>query len=229
MEVGTIRSLDDMEWNDLDVRGVGVGDMKAVDFGDFGVHDAIVVGIDCLAPESVTFLVPPFTVSSMGGRMVAADFRGAGAMRETLETLRDSLPHDLRTHLPKMAYAYEVDGNPTAVLADLMIPSIETLSHIQTSLPESMGEGWWMADGRDGGFLLYGDEKFAESLPVADPTSEHGVALVFTFIGRNEERLNHVGVRYPESIGDLDVTDCITFTPTMAGSTKVFYPLLFTI
>ena len=226
-------NLDNCTWDSLEnLSNVSVGDTKEMDFWIFGTHELTVAGIDYLCHDSITFITDPITSSMMSRYYVVGGLGKADSMLSTLDEIVDQFNYDLVSHLPKLGYRYKVNGKSFRRSMRVTIPSMDCIygdgklpffnesSHLKSNC------AWWTSDFGDGKFYaISGDGRVIQS----NPDESLGVRLLLTYVKRNVDRLNYVGIRYPDIIGDTDVVDCITFNSSMENVDKVYYPLMFCI
>ena len=226
-------NLDNYTWNSLEnLFNVSVGDTKKMDFRVFGTHNLVVAGIDYFCHDSITFITDPITSSMMSPYYVVGGLSKADSLLSTVDEIVSQFDYDLISHLPMMNYKYSVDSKDMHRSMRAAVPSVDCLVG-DNKLPLFNNPyylksdcAWWTSDFEDGKFY---DISVNGKLEQANPDEKLGVRLLLTYVKNNVDRLNYIGIKYPDIIGDNDITDCITFNSSMENVSKVYYPLMFCI
>lgn len=226
-------NLDNCTWNKLEtLTNVSVGDTKSIDLGTFGIHELTVAGIDYFCHDSITFITDTVTSSMMSKYYVAGGLSKADSLLSTIDNIVKSFSYNLTSHLPRIDYEYMVDGKKlrrsmiatvpsvNCLVVDNKLPLFNDLSNLKSDC------AWWTSDFENGKFY---DVSMNGKISQANPDESLGVRLLLTYVKNNVDRLNYVGIRYPDIIGDTDVIDCIAFNSSMENFDKVYYPLMFCI
>ena len=226
-------NLDKYTWDNLeDLFNVSVGDTKNVDFRKFGTHELTVAGIDYFCPDSITFITDPITSSMMSEYYVVGGLSKADSLLSTIDEITNQFDYDLMSHLPMLGYEYKVEGKILHRSMRATVPAVDylvgdnKLPLFNKSYYLKSNCAWWTADFEDDKFYNVSAEG---KIGKANPDESLGVRLLLTYVRNNVDRLNYVGIKYPDVIGDTDVLDCITFNSSMERVDKVYYPLMFCI
>ena len=226
-------NLDKYTWNNLeDLFNVSVGDTKNVDFRRFGTHELTIAGIDYFCHDSITFITDIITNSIMSKYYVVGGLSKADSLLSTIDEIVNQFDYDLISHLPVINYNYVVDGKLLHRSMRVAVPTIDylvgdnKLPLFNNSYYLRSNYTWWTSDFENNKFLTISDDGKVSD---ANPDENLGIRLLLTYVKNNVDRLNYVGIKYPDVIGDTNIIDCVTFNSSMEKVDKIYYPLMFCI
>lgn len=227
-----ISSLDEYSWNDIEnLKEISVGDSKSVSFGRYGVQKVLVAGIDHFCRDSMTFISSASIIGSkMSDYAIVGGLKKADSLLETLGNISSTLSYELMSHLPRLDYGYKVDGRENHFLMNVTIPSLEDvlgenrleLFKDEENLKSDIG--WWTSTYEKARFYSITPE--GEKIS-SNPYDELGVRVMFTYVKENVDRVNYIGIGYPDTIGETNIADCVKFNSSMEGINRVYYPTMF--
>ena len=226
-------NLTKYSWDELeDIKNISVGDTKELDFRVFGTHKLTVAATDYFCHDSITFITDPITSSMMSKYYVVGGLSKADSLLSTVDEIVNQFNYDLISHLPMLGYKYKVNSRVLYRSMRATVPSVDylvgdnRLPLFNNTNKLKSDYAWWTSDFNNGKFYYVSTNG---RIGQANPDETLSVRLLLTYVKNNVDRLNYVGIKYPDIIGTTDILDCITFNSSMERVDKVYYPMMFCI